>query len=259
MRITLILLFPLLLLTACIPGKIVKKNISDISYRELLVQNDLWQKNIASMEGNARITLDTPEYSGNFTADVLLDGSDSLLITITGPMGMRVGKVFVAGSRFVFYNQIMNQFMTGNQQDFEGINFLQFPMELSQLRNVFAAQDEFGILKKEKYEIRDDAFYVETVNGSLSYHIWFDRSHLKIKKIEYYEGEQLLYFKEYERFKKVNDVWFPHLINFIRPDEKQGLTIYFSDLQVNTPINKSRFAVHISDNAKQIDLSLESE
>lgn len=172
-------------------------------------------------------------------------------------MGIRMGKVFIAQNRFVFYNQVMNQFMTGDRQDFEDTNFLQFPLELTQLRSVFAAQERFGILKKNKFEIQDDAFYVETINGTLSYHIWFDRRHLRIKKIEYYDGSQLLFYKEYKRFEEINGVLFPRVINFVRPAEKQGFSIFYTNLEINKSLKKERFAIRISDNAKQIDLSLE--
>ena len=257
MRFTLIILLILLGLSACTHKKLVRPNSAEISYRQLLHQNEIWQKSIHSLDGSARLTLDTPEYSGNFSADILMDGSDSLLITLTGPMGIRAGKVFIAGNRFVFYNQVMNQFMTGTRTEFEDMNFMQFPLTLTQLQSVFAAQDRFGILKKEKFKTLDDAYYIETVNGTLSYHLWFDKQHLQLKKIEYYDGKQRLYYKEYSRFKEVNGVLFPHLINFVRPDEKQGFSIYFSRLELNEPLEKKRFSIKILDSAKQIDLSLE--
>ncbi len=148
MRFTLILLFILLGLSACTSKKIIRHPAGEISYREVLRQNEVWQKSVHSLDGSARLTLDTPEYSGNFSADILMAGGDSLLITLTGPMGIRAGKVLIAGRRFVFYNQVMNQFMTGTRQEFEDTNFMQFPLTLTQLQSVFAAQDRFGILKK---------------------------------------------------------------------------------------------------------------
>lgn len=254
---TWILLFIIYFVVACAPKELIRKTTDTIGYRELLQYNEKWQASLQSLDGTANITLDTPEYSGKFNADVLLQGSDSLLLTVTGPLGLRVGKVFATGERFVFYNQIMNQFMVGVEQDFEDMNFMQFPLELSRLRNVFTAQDRFGILKKEIYEMRDGALYVETENGTLRYHIWFDPNHLHITKIEYYDGNQLLFYKEYERFETYNGVVFPRMIHFIRPMEKQGLSVYFSKLDINQPLSEERFKIQVSDKAKQIDLSLE--
>ena len=47
------------------------------------------------------------------------------------------------------------------------------------------------------------------------------------------------------------------MIQFIRPLEKQGLSVYFSDLDINQPLSEERFKIEVSDKAKQIDLSLE--
>lgn len=257
MRTGIILSIFILIIGSCTPKELIRKTTESISYRELLQQNEKWQTSVRTLDGTANITLDTPEYSGKFSADVLLQGNDSLLLTVTGPLGLRVGKVFATGERFVFYNQVMNQFMVGTQQDFEDMNFMQFPLELSRLRNVFSAQDQFGILKKETYEMRDGALYVETANGTLRYHIWFDPGHLHITKIEYYDGNQLLFYKEYERFETYNGVVFPRMIHFIRPMEKQGVSVYFSNLEINKPLSEERFKIQVSDKAKQIDLSLE--
>lgn len=251
------ILILLLSITACTTQKIITRDISDVSYRELLLNNEAWQKSVKSINGSTRITLDTPQYSGNFTADILTNGQDSLLLTVTGPMGIRVGKVFVGDARFVFYNQVMNQFLTGTREDFEGMNFLQFPLELTQLRSVFSAQDRFGILKKETYELRDNAFYVKTANGTHNYNIWFDPATLCIKRIEYYDGQQLLFYKEYDQFEEFDGVLFPRRISFVRPEENQGLSIYFTELELNKPVPEDRFKINISDKAKQIDLSLD--
>ncbi len=253
-----IILFSLLMITgSCVFQKNLRKDTNQLTYRELLAGNESWHHSVKTLQGQARITLDSPQYSGNFNADILVNGPDSLLITITGPMGIRVGKVFITANRFVFYNQVMNQFITGTQKDFEDTNFLQFPLEIGQLRSVFAAQDAFEILKEEKFKRTEDGFYVEALNGDLNFHIWFEPEYLHIKKIEYYDNRQLLFYKEYDRFKVTDGIVFPRSINFVRPEEKQGLTIFFTELHLNQPIDPERFIINISDNAKQIDLSLE--
>lgn len=243
--------------TACTTNILVKADLKDATYRSLLEENEQWLNSILAMDGQARITLDTPEYSGTFNADVLVQQPDSMLITLTGPLGLRVGKVFISGRRFVFYNQVMNQFLTGSQQDFEGTNFLQFPLELDQLASVIKAEDRFGVLKKRTYTLKDNCFFVETQNGTLHHRIWFEPRYHRIKKIEYYEDNQLLFVKEYDRFEKVDGIVFPRHIQFTRPEEKQGVSIYFNELKLNRHSDPARFAVRISDKATQIDLSLD--
>ncbi len=208
------------------------------------------------MLGKYRITLDTPEYSGNFTANLLMNTLDSILITVTGPFGMHLGKVYVTKNNFLFYNQVMNQFYRGSQQQFEGRNFLQFPVEIKELKNIFIAQDHFNVLHKELFEIRDDNYFIEASNGKYRYRIWFEPEHYLLRKIEYLDNDKILYYKEYDNFRKVNGIYFPHLVNFVRPEENEGIAIIVTDLELNEPIEQDEFDIKISDSATQIDLSL---
>lgn len=246
-------------LLSCAAKRPATPDITHITYRELLQYNQDWQASIRNLAGQARITLDSPQYSGNFSADILQNGSDSLLITVTGPLGIKLGKVFIASKRFVFYNQVMNQFLTGSKSDFEGHKFFQFPLDITQLRRVFIARDQFNILKKDLYEVRDNQYYLEATNGHSRYKIWFDPALLLVTKLEHYTKEGLDYRKEYSQFKESSGVYFPRAVNFVRPDERQGLSLYFTELQLNQPVNPNDFIIRISDSATQIDLSVQNK
>lgn len=115
-------------------------------------------------------------------------------------------------------------------------------------------------LKKDRFEIRDQMYYLTATNGKLSYNIWFDPELELIKKIEYLSDGELIFYKEYDQFQNVNQIPFPRAINFVKsdlPNEVQGLSIYFKDLAINENIAKTIFDINVSDSADQIDLSLE--
>lgn len=249
-----------LLSSNCTSRKTVVADLTRVSSRDLLQRNAEWHKSIHTLQGSARITLDTPQYSGNFSADVAFSGNDSVLISLTGPLGMRVGKVFIARNRFIFYNQVMNQFYTGTRNDFRGRNFLQFPMEIDELRKIMLAQNQFDVLIIEQFEIRNQMYYLTASNGKFKYHMWFDPQFELIKKIDYFHDQKLIYSKEYDQFTLINNIPFPKVINFIRPDEEgtQGVSIYFRELAINDVISAERFQIKVSDSAQQIDLSLEN-
>ena len=254
-----ILFLMLTVLIGCTTSKIsVKKNLH-LSYRELLQHNITWQKTIRTLQGQAHIVLDTPQYSGNFEAEILISGADSLLLSVNGPFGMDVGKVFIGRSRFIFYNQVNNQFYMGDKSIFAERNFLHFPLKINQLRDIFMAGDYFDVLKKDLYEIRDDQYYIEASNGNRQYKMWFSPYYLHINRIEYYEEDRLLYYKEYSQFKEINGIYFPMAIDFVRPREQQAVSIYYNNLQLNEPIDNGLFEIKISDSARQIDLSLENQ
>ncbi len=243
---------------ACASMKPIKPDLKNVTYRDLLRRNVQWQESINTLDGQVRITLDSPQYSGNFNADVFMNSSDSMLISITGPFGISVGKVFIAERRFIFYNQVMNQFFTGVKSDFETKNFLQFPITLTELSDIVVAKDRFEILKKESFTVKDNAYYLEAVNGSNRYHIWYDARLKLIKKIEYYINDDLKYYKEYDQFSEYNGIHFPKVIRLVRPAEKQGLALYFTELEINQPLSEKSFKITVSDNATQIDLTMDN-
>lgn len=233
----------------------IKADVNTVSYQQLLAQHKSWQQAIKSLSGTYRMTLDSPQYSGSFNADIMAHGQDSMLATVTGPFGMHVGKVFISNKRFVYYNQIMNHFMKGNRADFAGRNFLQFPLEIDQLKDVFLARDPFDILKKETYRVDENRYFLEAENGLNRYKIWFNAANNLIEKIEYWSDDVLLFYKEYRNYRTINGVLFPFQINFVRPDSKQGLSIIILDLKLNTPVDRAGYKIEVADDAKQIDLS----
>jgi len=236
--------------------KNVKPDLTKVTYQLLLEHHAEWQKTIKTLSGNVRLTLDTPQYSGNFMASILVNEPDSMLITVTGPFGLKLGKVFVSKNRFIFYNQVMSQFYKGSKEDFSGKNFLQFPVEIGQLKDVFIAQDPFEVLSKKSLSIKDNVYYLEAENGNYNYNIWFNPEHHLITRIEYIRDNQIHFYKEYKNFREVNGIYFPHHVNFVRPNEKQGLSIIFTELLVNQYNDPVSYKIKVADNAKQIDLTL---
>ncbi len=245
----------LLLLQGCKTQKLVVKNeYPNPTYRQLLEWHERWQKSIVSFSAEGLITVETPQFSGKFEADIYARGKDSLLVAVSGFMGTNVGKVFVGKNRFIFYNQYDNQFITGRKEDFSGTQFLQFPISISMLRDLILAQDHFTILKKEKFESLPDAYFLQAQNGHYDYQIWFDRKTLLIKKINYMKDGEILFRKEYKKFDLFDGFYFPRVIDFVRPFEKQGMSIIFKQITINKKIPESVFKVKVRDNAQQLIL-----
>ena len=236
--------------------KDVKPDLSKVTYRLLLEHHAAWQESIKTLRGNVRLTLDSPQYSGNFDASILVNEPDSMLLTVTGPFGLKLGKVFVSRNRFIFYNQVMSQFYKGSKEDFAGKNFLQFPLEIGQIKDVLIARDQFDVLSKKSLSVKDNMYYLEAENGHYSYNIWFSPENHLITKIEYIRDNTIHFYKEYKNFRKVNGIYFPHHVNFVRPNEKQGLSIIFTELVVNQYNDPLSYKIKVADNAKQIDLTL---
>ena len=80
-----------------------------------------------------------------------------------------------------------------------------------------------------------------------------------ISRIEYLNNGQIEFVKEYKNWRRVNGIYFPHHINFVRPDEKQGLSIIIAELEINKPIDSAAYKIKVSDSAQQIDITYKSQ
>ncbi len=243
----------LIILQGCQTNRVMlNEKYPNPTYRQLLELHERWVNSIQTLSAKGRITIDSPQFSGNMEANIFARGQDSLMVAIKGLFGSSVGKVFIGKERFIFYNQYDNQFLTGPKSDFDSTNFLQFPLSLGELQQVVLARDRFNVLKKEKFQKQEDGYFLSAKNGRFNYHIYFDPHTLLIKRIEYLDGDQLIFFKEYRQFTKKNGIFFPRVINFVRPAEKQGVSIIFTDLEINKPIEDQVFKIEVSESARQL-------
>lgn len=226
---------------------------SKVSAIEILNSIDAEQKKLQSFESTSRISVDSPEFSGTFFADILYLEPDSLLLSATGPFGIHAGKLFIGKERFIFYNQINNRFYNGSVADFKDRSFFQFPLNLSELMYIFAGKEQLSALKIINYSTDDDKFFVQAKKADITYNIWVDNLSGRITKLIALFGDETLYIKEYGDFVKMNGMFFPRKISMTRPGQTQAVSIYHTKISVNSNLDKSRFKVEISDQAEQID------
>lgn len=251
-------LFPLFILffvTSCTSPRYIL-DAEKTSFSELLSGFEEAQNKLKSFRGQSRISIDTPEYSGSFFADVLYNDNDSILIDVSGPFGIDVGKMFLGKNRFIFFNQFSNQFYSGDTENFKNRNFLQFPLKIHEISNFFVGKETIKNMKILNYKVDGDLFFINGKNGSMSYNIWMDDLTGRIKKIEYLEGDKLILIKEYDKFFKINNAYFPKHIKLTRPIEKQIVSVFYNQLVLNQEILPEEFQLKISDTARQIDLNL---
>ena len=214
-------------------------------------------KSLVTLDGRARVTIESEEFNGNFFANIDCNDNDSLLLSIKGPFGIHAGTLFIGRDRFIIYNSITNKFYNGSKTDFENRNFLQFPLKISEIIPIFMGRDVISSMKINKYTIKDGMFFIIAHKNNSTYKIWINHTNGQIYKLEQYRDDTLQYIKEYGSFIRINHLYFPRKISIVRPNEKQAISIYYISVKVNEDIQQEKFIIDISDDAEQIDLSLE--
>jgi len=236
-------------------GQRFNLDTSQVKYEDLLHSIEIQQNRLKSFESSSRVTVDSPEFSGNFFAEILYNEPDSIMLSATGPFGIHAGTLFIGEERFIFYNQIDNRFYTGSVSENKDRNIFQFPLKLSEFMYIFAGKERLSALKIIDYTIRDDNFFINANKGDIVYSIWIDNVSGHITKLSAEQNGQILYIREYGDFVKLNGIYFPRKISMVRPDKNQAVSVYHSRIVLNTNIDKSRFHINISDRAEQIDYS----
>lgn len=244
------LLFLLLLFSCTRP--VFTPDTNTLSFKDLLNAVSEHQQRITSIEGQCSITVESPDFSGSFSATVLISKPDSMLLKASGPFGIRLGTLFVGADRFVFYNQMANKFMSGSVIDFKDRTFFQFPLNLSQLVDIFSAFDRIPNMKVEEYRIVDDQFYIAGTDNKKDYRIHIDPRSGRISKFEVLENDNVIVKKEYKDFERSGDVWFAKRAQIVLPQSKQGMSLYFSKYKLNKKLEPGQFEITISDQADQI-------
>jgi len=234
-------------------------NTDQITFTQILDNISDNQRRINTLDASSRITVDSEEFSGTFFADILYNSNDSLLISATGPFGIHAGTLFIGQHRFIFNNQLANKFYNGAVEQFRHQQFFQFPLNLSELINIFAAKEDLSVLRMITYDTADDNFYLKTQRGPIIYEILVEPDNGQIVRLEAKNGEKTLFVREYGDFITMNKIIFPRKITMTRPDEKQAIAIYYTNIRLNESIDRDKFVIKISDRAEQIDGTLYSE
>jgi hypothetical protein len=242
------------LISACTTPKFAL-DTHKVSFNELLDHVENEQKKIHSLNASCRISVDSEEFSGNFFAQVYYIKDDSLLISVTGPFGIQAGTLFIGKERFIFYNQLSNKFYNGSVKEFENQNFFQFPLQLKELINIFAAKEKLPLLKIDRYETENGSYVIQGHNTNEYYNITIDNVVGHIKNLEVKQDDRVIYRREYSSFFKSDNIFFPKKVSMIRPIDKQAVSIYYTNLTLNEEIQPENFIIKIADHAEQIYLS----
>ena len=67
-------------------------------------------------------------------------------------------------------------------------------------------------------------------------------------------GGEVIGEQTFSRFHKVQGVWLPKHISFLRPKTRERLIIYYENVQLNKPIPAKKFAFKVPENARRLIL-----
>jgi len=138
------LLFLITLIASCSSSVEQKHQIrsAKLPFNELNIQN-------ISLKGDITSSYDGATFSAKLKAK--LAWIDSLQMTVIGPFGLPLGNVFAKKDRFVFYNTMQNEVLSGNPEE----------IDLSYLINVSLTFEDFAHFLRNESPEKPDNYEVD--------------------------------------------------------------------------------------------------
>lgn len=242
-----------ILLSACGLGlkKEEVKLAPDQAWKTALANAGMLQ----SLKGITRISVEMPEGAQSFDSEVFYAAPDSMAIRIEYAFGTTAAEMVILGDRFLFYNAMNDNFLSGSVHDEFPKKFFQLPVSMGAFsRLLIAAVDPPVNYSGLKVTDLGDSYLYEGPVGAERWYFTIDSYLGVITRLEIYDGQKkLLLTEEFSNFTRQNGVIFPGRIVFKRPDAGQYVAVTYRELETNIPIPPETFNVVIPPSAKQLD------
>jgi outer membrane lipoprotein-sorting protein len=208
---------------------------------------------IQSIQGKGRISVETPEIAQSGAFILTLRKPDSVLITLQGPFGIKVGSALVTRTGFSFYNSLENKLITGSAS-IENLNrILHVQLSFDDLLNIFTGGGflDDDLRSPDETRIEDDQYVFIYTSHNSSRRYWIEPTSLYIQRIQFFDQSGKLTLEQaFNDFENVDGIGMPHAIRITQPKTQQMLTLKYSVIMVN--VEQLQFTFTIPQNAERI-------
>jgi outer membrane lipoprotein-sorting protein len=244
----------LLLLSGCSGGlrtSISKPFLTDLQYWPQEYQRN--RKLIHSFSGNARFTIESLQYSGHVSVKTYFVKPDTLFLQAEGPLGVDVGKIFIGKSRFIFYNQFENSFVSANLDNpFLG-RFFQTNIPLKDLKRAIIGEPPTPVNSLKLADSNRGIFTY--MIGQEEYRYIVNPQNGLLEAWEQSSGGQIEVRQEFLNYRQINDIYIPAQIKITLPQKKERITVFYKDIKLNKPVDPDVYTISINPKVKQLNLN----
>ncbi|RMF54916.1 MAG: DUF4292 domain-containing protein [Calditrichaeota bacterium] len=247
-------IFLLILFSGCGGGMRMMRVKSFVT--KLHLWPEIYQQNFQRMDsfhGKAKLTVESQDFSGNVSVETYWVNPEHLYIKAEGPLGMDVGKMFIGKKRFIVYNQYNNFFTSGSIDDPYLNRFWQTNVSLKELK--YAALG---------FPIHWDpaVTLVDTVNGifitredEIEYQYLVNPENGLLESLEVSRNNRVFLQQDFKNYRVVGGVYFPSIIQITLVDQKERVSIFYEEMEVNIPIDPEIYTIDVSSKVKQLNVN----
>jgi hypothetical protein len=217
--------------------------------RTVLVNNS----GIRTLKGEGRLSIETPEIAQTVSFVLVLRKPDSLLISLRGPFGIKVGAALLTKENFLFYNSLQNTLTTGETNAENIQRIFHVDMDFDNIMNlfsggIFSASD---LRNPDEQRIENDLLLYVYTTGSGKRYYWIDPFTLLIRKIQEIDRDGTVAFEQnFRDFEQTGSAVIPRNIQIIQPIQRHRISLSYSDIELNS--TAARCTLTVPENAERI-------
>jgi outer membrane lipoprotein-sorting protein len=199
-------------------------------------------QHIKTLKGDGSITVESPEESNSGSFDVDLKKPDSLRVEFSGPFGIHVGTLTLSPQQFVFYDWRENTATIG-KPDGKTLRSvfrisLRFDEILRAFTGEFLADDAPDSLRH--FSVMDDLYVIRYQTGEGEKEFRIDPETFVVSGYRLLDDKGIpKLIATASKFDEEQGVITPRLLRVIVPGERRSVTIVYSNIKLNEPVQCS--------------------
>jgi outer membrane lipoprotein-sorting protein len=191
---------------------------------------------IRSLQGEGRISVETPDIAQTVSFALNLRKPDSILVRLEGPFGIGIGSALITRDEFFFYNSLQNKLISGSSKS-ENLNRI-FHVQLGfdDLLNFFSGGTflDGDLRAPDATRIDNDQYVFVYKSDGADRLYWIDPGTYLIRKMQYVDRNGSLMLEQtFSNFQRVSGIEMPYNIRVLQPKTRQMVALMYSDISVN--------------------------
>ena len=212
------------------------------------------QGSLRTLTGEGELHIETPSISQSANFTLVLRKPDSLLLTVTGPFGIRVATALLTPTKFQAYSALQNTLFTGTPSPENLRKALRLNLSYDDLLALFSGGRFLDLDRGAPEEIGvdgADAFY-RFGNDTATRRYLVDPASSLLRKVQVLgDRGQLLVEQTFADFHTEGGVTLPHRITLTQPEQRQVLMLLYDNVTPNA--TEVAFAFSVPSNARRVE------
>jgi len=198
-------------------------------------------KVIRSVKGDGVVTIEGPEQLGSSSFEMTLNKPDSLLVSLSGPFGIRIGVLSFSRDRFVFYNYQENYAFVGASDGSTLHEMFNLRMKFDEVLRAFTGEFfSSGGDSLESFTAGGGVYILLYRSGDVTREYRVDGQEYFVRSYRVLDSSGRPTMTAIASEPDVAEsMVMPRLLRVIFPDERRSITVAYSDMEINVPVSCS--------------------